>query len=364
MSRYLSPSNDIAFKKIFGEVKNKDILIHFLNDVLGKDGYDAIADVIINDPVQQPEIAGAKQSILDILCTDNKGTRYIVEMQVAPHRGFEKRAQYYAAKVYSGQAKIGDRYYELKEVIFLAILDFEKFPKKTAYKSSHVILDKETYEHDLKDFSFTFIELPKFTKTNPEDLLTYEEKWCYFFKHASEPDNMRWFFSTIKDENEVIHRAYNILEAHNWTEEELALYDKMEKINMDIRAREDYIIEKVENAEKALNQAKEENARVVEENARVVEERDVAKKAAAEAEKIAAEAERAAAEAEMALRKAEAEKYAVEKAVAAAITKSMAESREDSQISIALNLKKSGKMSDEDISSATGLLLSVVKELN
>ncbi len=76
MNRYLSPSNDVAFKKIFGESKNKDILIHFLNDVLGKDGDDAIADVIINDPVQQPEIAGAKQSILDILCTDNKGKIY------------------------------------------------------------------------------------------------------------------------------------------------------------------------------------------------------------------------------------------------------------------------------------------------
>ena len=33
-SRYLDPKNDIAFKKIFGSEKNKDILIHFLNDIL------------------------------------------------------------------------------------------------------------------------------------------------------------------------------------------------------------------------------------------------------------------------------------------------------------------------------------------
>jgi hypothetical protein len=35
ISKYLDPKNDIAFKKIFGTEKNKDILIHFLNDVLG-----------------------------------------------------------------------------------------------------------------------------------------------------------------------------------------------------------------------------------------------------------------------------------------------------------------------------------------
>jgi hypothetical protein len=34
--RYLDPKNDIALKKIFGTEKNKNILIHFLNDVLVK----------------------------------------------------------------------------------------------------------------------------------------------------------------------------------------------------------------------------------------------------------------------------------------------------------------------------------------
>ena len=34
LSKYLDPINDIAFKTIFGTEKNKDILIHFLNDIL------------------------------------------------------------------------------------------------------------------------------------------------------------------------------------------------------------------------------------------------------------------------------------------------------------------------------------------
>ena len=33
LSQFLDPKNDLAFKRIFGKEKNKDILIHFLNDI-------------------------------------------------------------------------------------------------------------------------------------------------------------------------------------------------------------------------------------------------------------------------------------------------------------------------------------------
>ncbi|MGI4775698.1 MAG: PD-(D/E)XK nuclease family transposase, partial [Janthinobacterium lividum] len=33
VSKFLDPKNDIAFRRIFGTEKNKDILIHFVNDI-------------------------------------------------------------------------------------------------------------------------------------------------------------------------------------------------------------------------------------------------------------------------------------------------------------------------------------------
>ncbi len=33
--KFLDPKNDFVFKKIFGTEKNKAILVHFLNDMLG-----------------------------------------------------------------------------------------------------------------------------------------------------------------------------------------------------------------------------------------------------------------------------------------------------------------------------------------
>ncbi|WCR59056.1 MAG: hypothetical protein PG978_000470 [Wolbachia endosymbiont of Ctenocephalides felis wCfeF] len=78
-----------------------------------------------------PEIASDKQSIVDVLCRDENGVQVIVEMQVAKTKGFEKRAQYYAAKAYSRQANKGDQYEDLKEIIFIAIADCILFPDKS-----------------------------------------------------------------------------------------------------------------------------------------------------------------------------------------------------------------------------------------
>ncbi len=245
---YLNPRNDVAFKKIFGDIKNKEILIHFLNDVLGKEK--SIVNVTIVNPAQLPEIEGSKESLLDVLCTDQDDNQYIVEMQVSGKRGFEKRAQYYAAKAYCQQAKKGDNYYHLKEIIFLAILDFVMFPKSAQYKHVHKIFDEKDFTHHLTDFSFTFIELPKFNKEDPETLETYQEKWCYFFKNASDPVSMYQFMKTLKDED-VIHKAYEVLETHHWTPTELQYYERMEKMNKDMRAREGFIIDKTEARVKA-----------------------------------------------------------------------------------------------------------------
>ena len=64
ITKYLNPRNDIAFKKIFGTEKNKDILKHFLNDVIVTEGKKPIREVTLLDPMQQPEIIHKKQSVL------------------------------------------------------------------------------------------------------------------------------------------------------------------------------------------------------------------------------------------------------------------------------------------------------------
>ena len=233
ITKFLNPKNDYAFKRIFGTKKNQDILIHFINDMLGFSGDAAIKEVSFLQTDHNPEIAAAKQSSVDVMCTDELDRQYIVEMQVAKGKGFEKRAQYYAAKAYSRQLMECDLYINLKEIIFVAITDFVMFPDKTDYKSDHVVLDKKTYSHDLKDFSFTFVELPKFNKSI-DQLSNIVEKWTYFFKHAeetSEDDLVQLIGSDL-----VIKRAYEELNRFSWTQEELNTYEQEKKRELDALA--------------------------------------------------------------------------------------------------------------------------------
>jgi len=244
--KFLDPKNDVAFKKVFGSEKHKDILIHFINDILELKGNNQIEDVEYLSPIQDPEIASKKQSIVDVLCKDKNGVQIIVEMQIALTKGFQKRAQYYAAKAYSRQLNSGQEedgiYQNLKEVIFIAIADCIIFPDKSEYKSDHVILDKNNYDHDLQDFSFTFIELPKFKKDKIEELSNIVEKWCFFFKNAaktSEEDLKKLIGSDL-----VIEQAYDALSQFNWSEKELVAYDQEIKRIRDNIAALDYQYDK------------------------------------------------------------------------------------------------------------------------
>ena len=221
-TRYLDPRNDLAFKKVFGAEKHKCIPIDFLNAVFHLEGPHKIVSLEFLNTKQEPAIEARKESIVDVLVEDQSGVKYIVEMQVAKVEGFEKRAQYYAAKTYCSHFGIGKKYHDLRKVVFLAITDYVVFPKKENYKSDHVILDNVSHENDLKDFYFTFVELPKFTKSLQE-LKTIEDKWYYFLKHADESKDIERVLSNHPE----IKEAYEILDRYHWTEGELQYYEKL-----------------------------------------------------------------------------------------------------------------------------------------
>ena len=224
VSKFLDPKNDMAFKRIFGTEKNKDILIHFLNDIFARQT-DPIEDVTFLKTAQDPEIASQRVSIVDIMCQDSKNNRFIVEIQVVHEPGFVKRAQYYAAKAYIDQRGKGSEYKDLKQVTFLAITDFVLFPEKEDYLSHHHILDTCTLERDLKDFSFSFLELPKFKKEK-DHLKTMTEKWAFFFKNADETQEQD--LDDIIGSDLIVKRAYEELNRFAWSTEELRAYDSID----------------------------------------------------------------------------------------------------------------------------------------
>ena len=230
LSKFLDPKNYLTFTQVFGSEKNKDILTHFLNDIFAGQT-SPIENVTFLKPIQEPEVASQRVSIVDIMCKAVNGDRFIVEMQVVRQPGFEKRAQFYAARAYIDQRQAGIAYRDLKQVIFLAITDFDIFPNKASYLSHHHVLDVDTYERDLKDFSFSFLELPKFKKTKNQ-LVTMIDKWAYFFKNAQETSEED--LKKITGSDLILQRAYEELNRYSWTPEELRTYNSIDmKIHAD-----------------------------------------------------------------------------------------------------------------------------------
>jgi predicted transposase/invertase (TIGR01784 family) len=223
--------NDIAFRKIFGNEAKTQILISFLNAVLKLEGNKQIVWVEILNPYQLPRMAGSKTTILDVRAKDQAGNFYIVEMQVTDRAGLDKRIVYYGAKSYAAQLDAGENYYQLKPVIFIGILDFE-YLQNPHYLSRHLILDAHTHEHKLKDLEFTFIELPKFDKTESQ-LQSLTDKWIYFIKNAEDLDLIP---ASVQDEG--LKSAYEEADKHLWTKEELEEYEYARMRETDEIARE------------------------------------------------------------------------------------------------------------------------------
>ena len=230
LDKFLDPKNDFAFKRVFGSEKNKDILIQFLNDILDHQYIGQIKDITFLPTIQEPAVAASKQSIVDVLCQDQHGVQYIVEMQVTATTDFDKRVQYYATKAYSRQLLKGEDYQKLRNVIFLAITNFTMFPDDPSIKSDHIILNSQTYAHKLKGLHFTFIELPKFTK-KLEELTSIREKWYYYLKHA--PETTEEAYSELVEGTPALQRAYDELEKASWSQEELYKYDQIIKQERD-----------------------------------------------------------------------------------------------------------------------------------
>jgi predicted transposase/invertase (TIGR01784 family) len=225
MQRFLNPKNDFVFKRLFGTEKNKGILIQFLNDVFeGKQ--DTIEDVEFLKSNQDPEVATLRQSIVDIMCRDTNGNRFIIEMQCASDTHFIQRAVAYACRAYLNQKTGNDGYGIMKPVIFFAIMKKTLFRDKKEYLSHHRVTDVCTGENDIKNLSFSFFELSKFKKKSINELKTNIERWAYFFKNAqtTSPEDLE----QLERDDKLFWRAYTALAEYNYTPEELLEYERYE----------------------------------------------------------------------------------------------------------------------------------------
>jgi len=180
-ARYLNPLTDFGFHKILGEESNKDVLIHFLNQVIKEKG--SIKSIKYLPTEQWGNYETDRKLVFDVHCTAKNGGYFIVEMQKARQTYFRDRSIFYISMAVQKQALKGKWDFRLEGVYFVAILDFVFFKEKDSQEQvvEYVHLIRESsekiYSNKLK---FAFVELPKFNKTE-EELVTNFDIWLYIY---------------------------------------------------------------------------------------------------------------------------------------------------------------------------------------
>jgi predicted transposase/invertase (TIGR01784 family) len=184
--RYINPFTDFGFKTLFGEEPNKDLLLDFLNELL-KDEQGSIKEInyLKNEKLGPSQVD--RRATFDLYCTNERGEKFIVELQKTEQKYFKDRALYYSTFPITEQAKKGEWNYKLKAVYMIAILDFvfdkdEGEPEK--YRYDVKLTDIETGKVFYDKLKFIYLEMPKFTKVL-EKLSNRFEKWMYVLRHLS-----------------------------------------------------------------------------------------------------------------------------------------------------------------------------------
>ena len=248
IERYINPFTDYGFKKLFGEEPNKDLLLDFLN-VLLKEEQGEIKDLTYLKSEHLGTSEVDRKAIFDLYCENERGEKFIVELQKTKQNFFKDRTVYYYTFPIREQAKRADWNYELKAVYTIALLDFvfeedKNDPAKFRYDIK--LTDTETKEVFYDKLTFIYLEIPKFNKT-VDELETRFDKWLYVIRNLNRldkvPDKLR---------ERVFEKLFETAEIAKFTPDQVRSYEDSIKYYRDLKSSLDTAKE-----EKAIKIAKE-----------------------------------------------------------------------------------------------------------
>ncbi len=270
-TKYINPFTDFGFKKIFGEEPNKDLLIDFLNVLLGE-----FETQIKTLKYKKNEHLGAteidRKVVFDLYCENEQGEKFIVEMQKAGQKFFKDRLLYYSTFPIQEQAQKGkDWNYQLKAVYAVAILDFtlDEPDKNKSIITQVQLIDRKTQNVFYEKLAYILIQIPLFDK-NIDELENRLDQWLYVLKHLEKFERIP---EKLKDK--IFKKLFKIAEYQALTKRERMAYEESIKSYRDLKNSLDTALEKgfkkaEEKYQPLLKQAKhrEEQAKLREEQAK------------------------------------------------------------------------------------------------
>lgn len=226
--KYINPYTDFGFKKLFGTEANKELLIDFLNQLITDQG--TITDLTFLTAEQLGRSQFDRKAIFDIYCENEKGEKFIVEMQKSEQNYFIDRSVYYSTFPIQEQAQSGMWDYELRAVYFIGILDFvfdEDKDDQEVFHHEVKLIDTKTRKVFYDKLTFIYLEMPKFNKTELE-LETRFDKWLYVLKSLPKFQERP---KILKEK--IFNRLFHIAELMELSPEEMRGYEESLKVYRD-----------------------------------------------------------------------------------------------------------------------------------
>ena len=226
--RYISLLTDFGFKRIFGTKPNKDLLINFLNSLF--EGFQVIKDVKYLNSEHVGDVFAERKAIFDVYCENEKGEKFIVEMQSAS-----------IFPICEPAPKSADWNFKFDHVYTVALLNFDL--EEEAFDKDDInhdvgLLDKKTHKVFNDKLSFKYVEIAKFDKTEDE-LVTLYDKWLYVLKNLSRLDERP---AALKEK--VFSKLFEEAEIAKFTPTELKEYEDSLKAYRDVKNSIDTALEK------------------------------------------------------------------------------------------------------------------------
>lgn len=221
IDKYINPHTDFGFKRLFGSEFNKELLISFLNAMFH--GEQNVQDVTYLNSEQHGDRADARRAIFDVYCENDKGEKFIVEMQNVYQEFFKDRTIYYSTFPIREQAQRGGEWdFRLNPVYTIGLLNFNFADGLENAKCWHhevKLMEVETHEVFYDKLTYIYVEIPKFDKMESE-LVTMYDKWMYVLKNIS---RLKQRPAALQER--VFTRLFEQAEIAKFNNEELKLYE-------------------------------------------------------------------------------------------------------------------------------------------
>jgi predicted transposase/invertase (TIGR01784 family) len=226
--KYINPFTDFGFKKLFGTEFNKELLIDFLNQVLSDK--EQIKDLTYLNTENLGSTESDRKAIFDLYCENEKGEKFIIELQNVKQLYFKDRSIFYSTFPIQSQAPKGREWdYYLKAVYTIGILNFS-FPDqkgKDRYLREIQLLDKQTLEVFYDKLTFIYLEMPRFRKEE-EELESHFDKWIYVLKNLHRLQEI-----PVKLQERIFKKLFKAAEIAKLKPEEMKAYEESLKTYRD-----------------------------------------------------------------------------------------------------------------------------------